>query len=291
MGRRHERCPDEEQLRRTLVSASAEPWRDGTGSRPLRLRPGRPSAHCSFTFLQHTGKLVVFGLRRKGGRTLKCFAPAGIVLFCVALSLGPTDAHVFCRNPTTGEQMGPLGPAGSCGNHASASLNTALCLHAGFTELCSNLSVDQDGDGFALSSSSAAAVDCSGLPTDGTNGCDCDDTNVNTYPDAPEVNDGVDNQCSGDQGHGTDDEISGPPTGDPPAWPPQAGCGQYGIIQSFTPDFSTGCVTQVTGTPISASTPPPASGEVVFYLIQALSPNVGSFGTSSDGMERFPDCP
>ena len=37
-------------------------------------------------------------------------------------------------------------------------------------------------------------------------GYDCDDSNPDVYPDAPEICDGVDNQCPGDVGYGDVDE-------------------------------------------------------------------------------------
>lgn len=56
---------------------------------------------------------------------------------------------------------------------------------------------DNDGDGYGNPSSTA----CAHL------GLDCDDTNENVYPNAPELCDGMDNQCPGDSaGHGIVDD-------------------------------------------------------------------------------------
>jgi hypothetical protein len=63
---------------------------------------------------------------------------------------------------------------------------------------------DMDGDGFG--DAAATRVACSqplGYVADGT---DCDDGEGDTYPGAPEVCDGMDNQCPGDPGFGEIDE-------------------------------------------------------------------------------------
>ena len=66
--------------------------------------------------------------------------------------------------------------------------------------------IDNDGDGY---------VECApwvGGSTGGTPvsaGGDCDNGDATVYPGAPESNDAIDNQCPGDQGFGTVDEISG----------------------------------------------------------------------------------
>jgi formylglycine-generating enzyme required for sulfatase activity len=61
--------------------------------------------------------------------------------------------------------------------------------------MCSGILWDEDQDGYA---SNACGAD------------DCDDTNANVYPGAPELCDGIDNQCPGDPGYGEVDGTCGP---------------------------------------------------------------------------------
>jgi len=58
--------------------------------------------------------------------------------------------------------------------------------------------LDGDGDGFGTNS----ALSCPNL------GFDCDDTNSDVYPNAPEICDGIENQCPGNIGYG--DPIDAP---------------------------------------------------------------------------------
>jgi hypothetical protein len=64
--------------------------------------------------------------------------------------------------------------------------------------------LDADGDGYGVGD---VTHDACALPDGYTdNDMDCDDSNVDVYPNAPEVCDGVDNQCPGDTGYGEIDE-------------------------------------------------------------------------------------
>jgi len=67
----------------------------------------------------------------------------------------------------------------------------------GFTgENCENCPTDADGDGYG----DPAAVLCTHPEWD------CDDNHATVYPGAPELCDGLDNQCAGDAGYGSIDE-------------------------------------------------------------------------------------
>jgi hypothetical protein len=77
---------------------------------------------------------------------------------------------------------------------------------------------------------------------------------------APELNDGHDNQCPGDDGHGIADEIEGttgffdPADADEYSWPPQPGATSYQVAR-------------------------------------AAAPHAGSWGTDSAGAVRVVSCP
>ena len=58
---------------------------------------------------------------------------------------------------------------------------------------------DVDEDGYGDTSPPAGV----------TAGTDCDDADPATHPGAVEINDGKDNQCEGEHGHGVSDELSG----------------------------------------------------------------------------------
>jgi len=55
---------------------------------------------------------------------------------------------------------------------------------------------DRDGDGYGATESSACLH----------SGLDCDDDDADVFPGAPELCDGLDNQCQGDLGYGTVDD-------------------------------------------------------------------------------------
>ncbi len=72
--------------------------------------------------------------------------------------------------------------------------------------------VDADGDGYGAGSLQNVCYSGSGVPAGySTNNTDCDDTDPNTYPGAPEIADGKDNNCNGqiDEGLCTAPEITG----------------------------------------------------------------------------------
>jgi|GEM_PF-3402775 len=64
---------------------------------------------------------------------------------------------------------------------------------------------DSDDDGYGLTSDSQVFCAPEGA-YDTTQGGDCNDANGAVFPEAPEVCDGVDNQCAGDPGYGQTDE-------------------------------------------------------------------------------------
>jgi hypothetical protein len=155
-----------------------------------------------------------------------------------------------------------------------------------------DLCLDADGDGFGTPGIPPCPA---GSPLD------CDDSDSNTFPGALEVNDGRDQQCPGEIGHGVIDEFSGDFTftcisfpgcvESYISWyPPQEGATGYQVARSDRPDFSGGC---------TIFTVPCCSiqdGDLIppdrafFYLIRPGSPNLGSWGQDSSEVERTAIC-
>jgi hypothetical protein len=157
---------------------------------------------------------------------------------------------------------------------------------------------DADGDGFGISTNTA--LSCA-APQGyvGTAG-DCDDTNANTFPGAPEVKDGNDNQCPSDCppgapdcGFGVIDEIAGPAVwnGSSLCWPAQSGAGGYEVVRSPSASFTDGCfVFPASSATCLEDNSTPDQG-AYFYLVRSVTPNPpGSWGQHSDGTERSGGC-
>jgi len=125
---------------------------------------------------------------------------------------------------------------------------------------------------------------------------DCDDANATIFPGAPELNEGLDNQCSGDPGFGLMDEISGvsgfADPGDPTqfCWPAQGGATTYEVIRSSRADFATGCLHLQTSEDCWSDTETPEAGTASYHLVRALTPNLGSWGADGVGNERLGLC-
>jgi hypothetical protein len=127
--------------------------------------------------------------------------------------------------------------------------------------------------------------------------CDCAPTWPRTYPGAPEVNDGVDNQCPGDHGHGVVDEISGisgfrnPGDRNEFSWSAQAGASDYEVARSSLPDLSDDCTTIARTETYWSDSEDPGQGICFHYLVRPLAPHPGSWGHDSSGVERTNVCP
>lgn len=139
------------------------------------------------------------------------------------------------------------------------------------------LCADLDGDGFC------ANVDCNNLAP-------------SIFPGAPEINDGLDNQCPGEPGFGITDELPGTSgflnanNQNEFSWPAQLGATAYQVARATTPDFSPSCALfYTTGTTLSDASLP-AAGQAFYYLSRAVSPNLGSWGQDSSGAPRIPGC-
>jgi hypothetical protein len=125
-------------------------------------------------------------------------------------------------------------------------------------------------------------------------GTDCNDDDPTIYGYAPEINDGIDNQCP--VGANSIDEISGlagfyhPGDKTKFTWHPQVGATSYRVARSDRPDFAS-CTMIVTplGTFTDPEEPPP--GKAFHYLVSPAAPHAGSWGKNSAGVERVVSCP
>jgi len=166
-----------------------------------------------------------------------------------------------------------------------------------FTNLTSAVDVDADGvlDGLDNCYSVPNPSQVNGDADDFGLACDCNDAHSAVYPGAPEINDGVDNQCPGDPGFGLVDEIAGdggfanPANEDEYSWSALPGATMYEVARSSSREFS-GCTTWETTDTFVTDTQAPASGETFHYLVRALFPFPGSWGSRTPSVERSVDC-
>jgi hypothetical protein len=155
---------------------------------------------------------------------------------------------------------------------------------------------DLDGDGYGDPNATVTSS-CDGVLPAGSveNAADCDDTSAAVHPGAPEVNDGLDNQCPGDSGFGAVDEVGICGFFDPLdrnrlCWPAQSGATGYDVVRSSSPAFSGTCA-GVTTTDACWSPPgDPSPGGIYYFLVRAAGPNIGSWGQDSHGVERANIC-
>jgi len=154
---------------------------------------------------------------------------------------------------------------------------------------------DADGDGHG--NPAASVQSCAGAAQAGfvANGSDCNDADARIYAGAPEKNDGVDNQCSGDAGYGIIDEIDGTmqvTAGGMVCFSDASGAASYEVARSSNRSFST-CLILGTATPANPcltdpTNPPPSGG--FYYLVRAVTPHPGSWGQDSAGHEIILSC-
>jgi hypothetical protein len=151
-------------------------------------------------------------------------------------------------------------------------------------ETVGNWYPDADGDGFGVDSTAVAS--CEQPPGYVASGGDCDDRNAGTHPGAEEINDGLDNQCPGDDGYGLVDEITGvcgfhkPADTNEFSCPLQSGATRYEVARSPHPEFPSwvGCLRIVSDAATWVDSEPVPEGTCFYYLVRSHEPNMGSWG-------------
>ena len=135
--------------------------------------------------------------------------------------------------------------------------------------------------------------DCSDADADGFDSCfECDDTLASVHPGAPEINDGLDNQCPGDPGSGQTDEIEGllEVADQQVCWEAQPGATGYEVLVSSTADFSSGCALSFSDSTCWDDPVTPGPGETTYYLVRSAAPFTGDWGCDSTESPRVPAC-
>lgn len=164
--------------------------------------------------------------------------------------------------------------------------------------VCPAPAADMDGDGVDNGSDNCPRDENTGQQdADGDfagDACDCAAGSASTYPDAPEANDGLDNQCPGDFGYGLIDEIDGLAVFVEKTefcWDLQPGATEYAVRTSSDPGFATTCVFTTSADGCATIVDPESPGALVFVLVRATTPHPGSWGRGIAGLERMVTCP
>jgi hypothetical protein len=224
---------------------------------------------------------------------------SGTLTMPAVVTVDVQDNSGLSGPPADGDLDGFCDPMDNCTHAANADQQDSDDDGLGDScDTCPQLAyvIDPDVDGVCEGDNCPAVSNPDQTNADGDPAglaCDCNDGLASTYAGAPEVNDGLDNQCPGDPGFGAADELGNIAftTESSFTWAPQPGATRYQIARADVADFTTGCTAfPLTGASSFNDAAAVPAGQVRYYLVRPRLPHAGSWGIDSSGAERSVTC-
>jgi hypothetical protein len=260
---------------------------------PTSLTAGVPTGRVLHTAVWTGTEMIVWGgfnglWPDTGGR----YDPATATWTPTASADGVLVGREFFTGVWTGNEMIVWGGFGGFNHTGRLNDGAPYCACAG-SEV-STWYPDADGDGYGVDST--GILSCAAPAGYVAVGDDCDDSHDAIAPGSVEINDGLDNQCPGDVGFGTIDEISGaigfhaPFDRNTLSWVRQDMATGYQVARATDPQFAHECA--VFSTPVARWTDAVSvpADTCFYYLVRSAQPHVGSWGAGSARAERTESC-